>query len=113
MNNKKAAMKIYKKDKTVYIVPNCDLVASNVEKIRDSVLMKLKKESSIEHLVLNVNGIEVVDSLGVNLIIGIYREAASQSMDFQVTNANEKFQKISGFFKFEDFFKVSSGSKTK
>ena len=100
-------MEIYREDKTLYIVPNCDLTASHVEELRDGILNKLRSEESLESIVFDVKGIEVVDSLGVNLIIGTYRHAESQSIQFEVINANEKFMKISDFFQFENFFSVT------
>ena len=106
-------MKMHRKDKTLYIVPECDLVASQVVKLRESILNKLKKEQSLEHIVLNVKDIDVVDSLGINLIIGIYRHGESLSISFEIVNASEKFIKISNFFKFEDFFNVSPEKKAK
>jgi anti-anti-sigma factor len=106
-------MRIYRRDKTLYIVPMCDLIASQVEELRDAILDKFKKENSISHVILNAEGIDVVDSLGVNLIIGTYRQSDSQSMSFEVINASMRFTKISAFFKFEDFFKVSPEKKTK
>ncbi len=106
-------MRAYVEDNTLYIIPESDLVASKVEELRDGILTELKKEDPAKHVIFNVKSIDIVDSLGVNLIIGVYRQCESVSRSFEIINANEKFIKISNFFKFQDYFKVSPEKKAK
>lgn len=100
-------MKIQKKAGNLTITPECELVASKVVELRDAILTRLKKEDDIKHVKFNAQGISVVDSLGVNLIIGTYRECESRSLSFEVINANDQFAKVSDFFHFKNFFKVT------
>ena len=106
-------MKIRKKEKTLYIQPECELIASQVEKLRDGILNKLKKELAINHIVLDVKNVGVVDSLGVNLIIGTFQQSKSQSLSFEIVNASENFIKVANFFQFKEFFNVSPEKKSK
>lgn len=99
-------MKLYKRNDTLYIVPETDLVASQVELLRDTILKKLKNETSLKQIVLNVKGIEIIDSLGVNLIVGTFKQGEALSAEFKIINAGEKFIKISDFFQFTEFFTV-------
>lgn len=100
-------MKIDRNNTTLRIAPESDLIASQVEALRDDVLASLKQEAELDQIVLDATGIDVIDSLGVNLIIGIFRESESRSISFEVINASEKFKRVSDFFQFENFFNVS------
>lgn len=99
-------MKAFTKDDTLYLVPETDLVASRVEEIRDFFMAQLKAFPNESSVVLDAKGIEVVDSLGVNLIIGLYKHTASESKTFRVLNAGEKFMKVANFFRFSSIFAI-------
>lgn len=87
--------------------PHIDLVASHIEVLREAVLPEMKKHHGVTGVVLDATGIEIVDSLGVNLIIGIYRQAAAESKTFEIINAGEKFVKVARFFRFYALFSVN------
>lgn len=106
-------MELIRKDETLYIQPECDLIASQVASIRDTILEKLKSETGLSEIVLDVQNTEVVDSLGVNLIIGTYRQCESMSLKFEIINAGEKFIKVSDFFQFNSYFNVRPEKQTK
>jgi urease beta subunit len=48
-----------------------------------------------------------VDSLGVNLIIGIYRQAVAEAKTFEIINAGDRFIKVARFFRFYSLFSVN------
>lgn len=100
-------MKIHRIKNRLTIAPESDLIASQVETLRTEILTSLKQETALEQIVLDATGIEVIDSLGVNLIIGIFRESESRSIPFEVTNASDKFKRVSDFFQFKNYFNVS------
>ncbi|SLM30075.1 hypothetical protein MTBBW1_2100014 [Desulfamplus magnetovallimortis] len=98
---------------TLFLMPTTDLVASKIEVLRDSFLKKLKANPGVSKVVLKADHIETVDSLGVNLIIGIYRQVMSESKLFEITGAGEKFLKVANFFQFPALFKITSKEITK
>ena len=51
-------------------------------------------------------------SLGVNLIIGVYRQVISESKTFEITGAGEKFLKVARFFQFPALFNIKSKEPT-
>ena len=57
---------------------------------------------------MDVTGIDVIDSLGVNLIIGLYKELESSSRKFRIINASEKFMKVAQFFRFHALFSIEA-----
>ena len=99
-------MKAVRKADTLILQPGADLVASVIEEIRDKVLMQMKKHADAACIVLDAEGIDIVDSLGVNLVIGIYRQAASETKSFEIVNAGDKFMKVADFFRFPSLFSV-------
>ena len=87
--------------------PQTDLIASHIEVLREAVLPEMKKHHGVTGVILDATGIDIVDSLGVNLIIGIYRQAAAESKTFEIINAGEKFIKVARFFRFYSLFSVN------
>lgn len=91
---------------SLFLIPETDLIASSIEPLRDFFREQLRSQAGFDAVVLDAAGIETVDSLGVNLIIGLYKQVSSEDKSFRIVNAGEKFTKISNFFKFPSLFKV-------
>jgi anti-anti-sigma factor len=87
--------------------PQTDLIASHIEVHREAVLAEMKKYPGVTGIVVDAAGIEIVDSLGVNLIIGMYRQSAAESKTFEIINAGEKFVKVARFFRFYSLFSIN------
>lgn len=102
-------MKAHTDNGTLYLVPEGNLVASSVENMRDFFMKELRQHTDAERIVLDVRDIDIVDSLGVNLIIGLYRQSLSESRSFGVTNAGDRFMKIANFFRFPSIFSIETG----
>ncbi|MBF0449485.1 MAG: hypothetical protein HQK75_02180 [Candidatus Magnetomorum sp.] len=103
-------MKTYKTDGTFFLLPETDLVASQMEEIRDYFMKELRENVDVDKVSLDAKGIEIVDSLGVNLIIGLYRHVSTESKKFNVINAGEKFMKVANFFRFSTLFDIEKAS---
>jgi len=99
-------------DKILVLQPGTDLVASHIEALRDAVLAEMKKHPGVTGVVLDATGVEIVDSLGVNLIIGIYRQAIAETKTFEVINAGSRFIKVAQFFRFFSLFSVNGETAT-
>ncbi len=57
-------------------IPKIDIVASNVPEMRDLMLKHLDKEEW-NGLVLDCTNVDALDSVGVNLIVGLFKKAES------------------------------------
>ena len=102
-------MNSYIEKNRLVLFPDEDFVAARIDELRGLFMNELKAHPDEPEVILDVKGIEMVDSMGVNLVIGLYREVASKSRTFRVTNAGEKFMKISSFFKFPQIFNIEEG----
>jgi anti-sigma B factor antagonist len=103
-------MKIRKEDDMLFLIPETDLIANRIEELRDYFADQLKKHSDISHVLLDVTGVDVVDSLGVNLIVGLYRQATSNNKSIEIIGAGENFMKVAGFFRLTSLFPVKSAN---
>lgn len=99
-------MKAYKKESILFLVPEDDLVASRIEEVRNFFILQLKENTDASEVVLDAKGVSVIDSLGVNLIIGLYKEVIFQSKTIRIINANDKFMKIANFFRFPSILSI-------
>lgn len=92
--------------KSLILLPETDLIASKIEEIRDFFQESLKDNKNINEVILDADNIEIVDSLGVNLVIGLYKQVAEDSKKFKVINAGKKFIKLANFFRFPSIFTI-------
>ncbi len=99
-------MKAYAENDTLFLVPEADLVASRIEEVRNFFLSKLKEHPDESMVTLDAGGVKVIDSLGVNLIIGLYKEVTSNGKTLKIVNAGEKFMKIANFFRFPSILTI-------
>ncbi len=91
---------------TLYLIPETDLVASRIESLRTFFAEEMASHPEASRIVLDVRGVETVDSLGVNLIVGLYREATAGSRAIEIVGANAKFMKVASFFRLPAIFTI-------
>ncbi len=102
-------MKIKKENDTLFLIPETDLIANRIEELRDYFADQLEEYSDVSHVLLDVNGVDFVDSLGVNLIVGLYRQVTASSQTIEIIGAGENFMKVAAFFRLTSLFPVKSG----
>lgn len=100
-------MRIRREKEKLYLVPETDLVASRIEELRDYFAEQLGEHPDVSHVLLDVHGIDFVDSLGVNLIVGLYRQVTSASKSIEIIGAGKSFMKVAGFFRLTSLFSVT------
>ncbi len=101
-------MKSKTENKRLILEPQTDLIAEQIEPLRNFFSTELKTHSGVSHIQLDVTGIETVDSLGVNLIVGLYREAEKAGKSMEIIGAGENFVKIANFFRIPSLFPVKA-----
>jgi anti-anti-sigma factor len=104
-------MKVIQQEKTLILVPETNLTAGNIEELRDYFRKQLKQHSDIVSVILNVSGVHSVDSLGVNLIVGLYREVTEKSGTIEIVGAEENFMKVANFFRLSSLFPIRRAEK--
>ncbi len=99
-------MNVRKEDQTLWLIPETDLVASRIETLRDFFAEKLAEHEEVRHVILDVRGVDIVDSLGVNLLVGLYRQVTGASGTIEIVGAGERFMKVANFFRLPSIFSI-------
>ncbi|MFH1076324.1 MAG: STAS domain-containing protein [Pseudomonadota bacterium] len=97
-------MVTFKEEKNrLYCTPRQDMVASAVSQMRDTFIAKMEKEPERpwEEIVLDLSQVEVMDSIGINLMLGLYKESKSKDKLFKVIGCNDKIIKVIKLFKLD------------
>jgi len=96
----------------LYLVPETNIVADRVDELRSYFLERMRENREDRKIVLDMRGVNIVDSLGMNLIIGLYREAVSAAGELKIINAGEKFMKIANFFRLPSIIPVEGSERS-
>ena len=101
-------IKFARKDKTMICIPKEEIIATNVPAMRDILIVHLDSENFWQELVLDCSGIETLDSIGVNLIVGLFKKAKTANKEFKVIGCNPPIQKVLKLFRLDEQFKVEA-----
>ena len=104
-------MNVIKHENSLILIPETNLTASSIEELRDYFREQLNQHPNIARVILDVSGVNSVDSLGVNLIVGLYREVMEKSGTIEVIGANENFMKVANFFRLPSLFSIRRAEK--
>ncbi len=99
-------MKHTKDADALVLVPETDLVASAVEDLRDYFSDRLGDHTEVPKVVLDVTDVDLVDSLGVNLVVGLYRQVTGAGKTLEIINAGDNFMKVANFFRLPSLFSI-------
>ena len=99
-------MKSRKDGQTLYLMPETDLIASRIEELRDYFSEQLEVNKDFTLVILEVSGVDFVDSLGINLIVGLYRQVTTESKRMEIIGAGKDFMKVANFFRLPSIFTV-------
>ncbi len=94
------------KDKMI-CTPKIDIVASNVPEMRD-LMLKCLDQKEWNSLVLDCSNVDALDSVGVNLIVGLYKKAESAGRTFVMVNCNAPLMKVLKLFRLDEKFALES-----
>lgn len=88
--------------------PGRDLVASTVEAVRGSCMKAL--ETPPKKVVLDLTGVSQIDSLGITLILGIYKTCKKLDVPFSVEEAVPDLVRVFKLFSIPKLFPVMEAS---
>jgi anti-anti-sigma factor len=101
-------MQANKENGNLFLIPETDLLAGSIEDLRNFFSEQIRLHSDASHVLLDVTGVDFVDSLGVNLIVGLYRQVVSESKTIEIIGAGKNFMKVATFFRLSSLFPVRS-----
>ncbi len=100
----KSPMKTQKTDGTVRLNPNGDLVASTVELLRSAMLKAM--DAAKEAVVLDLSSSKQIDSLGITLVLGLFKSCQKKELAFSIEGTNADLMRVFKLFNLTKFFPV-------
>lgn len=88
--------------------PGCNLVASTVEAEREAWMKALG--TGPKKVVLDLAGVNQIDSLGITLILGTYKSCQNQGVSFAVEEAAPDLVRVFKLFSIPKLFPVQEAS---
>jgi len=84
-----------------------NLVASNLDKQNEQTKTALEEHSTISALTLNLENVQEIDSLGINLVVGLYKELSNRNKKFSIINASQAIKNLFNLFKLDSYFEIN------
>ncbi len=100
--------KITKDEDRVVVKPEQDVVASMVNEFRDE-LQSLVKEQPAE-LVIDMGGVEMVDSVGIGVIIATYNSLNKTGGKLKVANVSKEIFSLFSTMRLDKHFNVEKAN---
>ena len=82
-----------------------DILSTNVNASMDE-FNKIGDRNKVLDLQVNLEKVNMIDSQGLNLMIGIYQECLKKSINFTVSNVNDPVLKLLKFVKLDKKFGI-------
>ena len=99
-------MKSYVRNKTLYFIPEENLVSENLMEHRDLMLKKLKKPSSFKDIVFNFKSVNSIDSGGISLLIGLRKEISPLDKTLKIIELDESLTKVFNIFNLNELIET-------
>jgi anti-anti-sigma factor len=107
MTTAKVPLSTKKKGEALRLVPKVDLVASTVEEQRASMMKAL--EPPVERVILDLSGVDLVDSLGITLVLGLFKSCQKSGSAFSIEGVKPDILRVFKLFNLTKFFPASEG----
>ena len=100
----KSQLSASKTGEALRLAPRTDLVASTVEGHRGSMMKAL--EGAGEAVVLDLSAVNQVDSLGITLVLGLFKSCQKAGAVFSVEGVKPDILRVFKLFNLTKFFTV-------
>ena len=91
------------------IKPDRDIVASGAEDLKMKLLEMVKK--GLKELIIDLSNVEVVDSVGLGVVISTHNSLNTAGGKLKVVNASEDIFRLFQTMRLDQHFKVSMESR--
>lgn len=79
-----------------------DLIAPNITNFNAAVADYLDELDEIDEVVLNLNSVENIDSIGVTFVIGLYKSVTKEGLGFVISEASNNVKQLFRLMKLDD-----------
>lgn len=99
-------MQIDNKESIVTIKMDCPLVAANTEKLLEQAKGIFDKPDAFKSVIIDLTHVEAIDSLGINMLVGLYKECQKHQKTFKVVGASQALKRLFEIFKLTSYFGI-------
>ena len=92
-------------DQVLRLLPRVDLVASTVEAQRAAMMKAM--EARPGSVVLDLGEVEQLDSLGITLILGLFKSCRKDGVPFAIERARTDLMRVFRLFNLPKFFPIA------
>lgn len=100
-------MEVNLMDNRIEFIAKDNLVAANLENQMSMIKDAMSKNTDAEEVVLNLKNVTEIDSMGINLVVGLYKQVNALGKKFSVTNVSRPILNLFNLFKLTSYFDVS------
>jgi anti-anti-sigma factor len=86
-----------------FIIQN-DLIAPNVKDMNKVLMDALDQTEGIEEVIVDLNKIENIDSVGVSFVVSLYKNISNEGLEFRITNASNDIIQLFKLMRLDEFF---------
>jgi anti-anti-sigma factor len=84
-----------------------NLVAANLDRFQAETRQAFNDHPDAKILEFDLKSVTEIDSLGINLVVAIYKEISGRGMTFRVVNTNRQIKNLFKLFKLSSYFEVA------
>lgn len=99
-------MKIYIENKKAYLHFENNLISPNIRELINIVQNQLFDETSFDSIEIDLCQSTSIDSLGITLLIGIYKTYSSQNKPITLVGVNEPMMELFKIMKLNELFNI-------
>jgi anti-anti-sigma factor len=95
-------------DRKLLISVGDNILSTNIDALSKAMRSLIDaSEQEVNQIVLNLKGVDTIDSQGLNLLIGLYQESKKRKWGFRVVECSENVKWLFSIFKLTDVFGVN------
>lgn len=93
-------------DNTLHLEFVENIISTNVEESTGVYKTAIAGSPDTTEVIADLSDIKMIDSQGLNLLIGIYQECQKRNCSFVVTNPSDSIKKLFSFVKLNEKFGI-------
>ena len=97
-------MKISREENLMKFIIQNDLIAPNVKAMNKILMDALDQTAGIEEVIVDLNKIENIDSVGVSFVVSLYKNISNEGLEFRIVNASNDIIQLFKLMRLDEFF---------
>lgn len=95
-------------DQKLWCIFEADVIASAIKDMRKRFNERMDDPEMWDEVILDMAKVEKVDSLGVNLIVWLFRMSRGMDTGFKLVGCNKRLMKLFTLFRLQDQFTIET-----